>query len=158
MTFKSFQLDQIALVNAISNEINSQNPDLPFESSLYNKIIEAANIVVDECKRERVYATSTMKPRKWLESDDVGESSRYMLTVLACLGYPMPDGAIPHDADDLGRCIRMVNVCELEAEIPRLYEMGSSWKHIAKNWSELKSLYEDSDYNAIYNFLNESEE
>jgi hypothetical protein len=109
--------------------------------ALFNKIVEAANSIVAECKRERVYATSKMTPSEWLSSDDVGLSSEYMITVLAELGSPAPDGYSPRDADDLGRCIRMVESCNLESEIPRLFDMGKQWKRIAENWQYLKSLY-----------------
>ena len=61
----------MALVSAISNELTTQQPSLPFDTVLYNKIIEAANLIVDECRRERIYATSSMTPEEWLESDEV---------------------------------------------------------------------------------------
>lgn len=153
MTFNTFKVDQIALVAAMSNELTNQNPKLPFESALYNKIIEAANMIVDECNRERVYSTSGMTPSEWLSSDDVGLSSRYMITVLANIGHPMADGDTPSDADDLGRCIRMVEACTLEAEIPRLFEMGDNWKRIAENWEKLKVLYDTEQFKEIYSFL-----
>lgn len=156
MGFKTFKVDQISLVNAISSELTNQNPDLPFEPALFNKIIEAANMIIDECKRERNYSKSGMTPAEWLNSDDVGMSSRYMITVLANLGHPLPDGEIPHDADDLGRCIRMVDACSLESEIPRLLEMGDDWKRIAENWNSLKSLYENQKFKEIYKFLQDS--
>lgn len=157
MPFKPFNVDQIALVSAISAELSSQNPELPFEVALFNKIVEAANSIVAECKRERVYATSKMTPSEWLSSDDVGLSSEYMITVLAELGSPAPDGYSPRDADDLGRCIRMVESCNLESEIPRLLDMGKQWKRIAENWAHLKSLYKNSEFEEIYNFLHESQ-
>lgn len=154
MSFKIFNVDQMSLVNAISEELSRQNPKLPFDSELYNKIIEAANSIKEECNRERVYATSGMTPKEWLASDDVGLSSRYMITVLANLGFPMPYGDLPSDIDDLGRCIRMVDACNLESEIPRLLEMGDDWKRIAENWDKLKSLYNDGKNEEIYEFLN----
>ena len=154
MSMQAFDVDQMALVTAISKELSRQKPNLPFESSLYNKVIEAANLIAAECRRERIQSTAGMTPQEWLASDDVGESSRYMITVLASLGLPMPDGATPSDGDDLGRCIRMVDACGLESEIHRLESMGDDWCRIAKNWASLKEWYADSDYQAIYTFLN----
>lgn len=153
MSFKTFDVDQMALVSAISGELTNQNPNLPFEPALFNKIIEAANMIVDECKRERVYSTPGMTPQQWLNSDDVGLSSRYMITVLAELGHPMPDGETPRDADDLGRCIRMVEACNLESHIPKLLVMGNKWKLIAEHWAELKRLYSAEQFEEIYKFL-----
>lgn len=154
MSFKSFDVDQMSLVSAISKELTKQNPKLPFDSALYNKVIEAANLIKEECERERVYSTDNMTPKEWLASDDVGLSSRYMITVLANLGFPMPYGDLPSDSEDLGRCIRMVKACNLESEIPRLLEMGDDWKRIAENWDKLKSLYNDGKNEEIYEFLN----
>ena len=153
MSFKTFNVNQIALISAISNELTNQNPELPFETSLYNKIIEATNIIIEECNRERVYSKSGMKPDEWLNSDDIGLSSKYMLTVLANIGYPSPNGDTPSDADDLGRCIRMVEACDLESEMHLLLDMGESWKIIAENWDELKSLYKNEKFEEIYTFL-----
>lgn len=154
MKFKTFRVDQLALISAITTELERQKPNLQFEVALFNKLTEAANIIVDECCRERTYSTSGMTPSEWLISDDVGSSSRYMITVLANLGVPMPDGTTPVDAGDLGRCIRMVDACNLEAEIPRLFDMGDSWKRIATNWDKLKALYEADKWSEIYSFLN----
>lgn len=153
MAFQAFQVNQMDLVNAISNELTKQNPELPFETSLYNKIIEAANMVVAECSRERVYSREGMTPAEWLASDDVGLSSRYMLTVMESLGHPLPNGDTPRDADDLGRCIRMVRACGLEDKVPLMLEMGQQWKRIAQNWEHLVKLHEQEQYSDIYAFL-----
>lgn len=153
MSFKAFDVDRMALVTAITEELSKQNPSIPFESALYNKICEAANLIADECRRERTYATKKMTPQEWLMSDDVGESSKYMLTVLANIGHPMPDGETPRDTDDLGRCIRMVKACGLESEISKLRAMGDKWARIAEYWEELKALYTADNHAEIYDFL-----
>lgn len=153
MAFTTFHVDQMSLVSAISNELTNQNPNLPFEPALYNKIIEAANMVVAECSRERVYSKPGMSPHEWLASDDVGLSSKYMISVLAGLGSPLPNGDTPRDADDLGRCIRMVKACDLESQIPRLLIMGDTWKKIAENWQKLNALYDAGNHKIIYRML-----
>lgn len=153
MNFQPFQVDQMRLVTAISNELSRQAPDLPFDSTLFNKVIDAANLICEECKRERVYATSFMTPEEWLASDDVGESSRYMHSVLIGASAK-PDGPIPSNFDDLGRCIRMVKACQLSKEIPRLYSMGNRWRRIAENWERLCDMYQANKSDSIYTFLN----
>jgi hypothetical protein len=153
MTFKAFSVEHISLVNAISAELKRQKPNHSCDTALFNKIIEAAKLIADECNRERIYSSTGMTPNEWLLSDDVGMSSKYMITVLADLGHPMPNGATPRDADDLGRCIRMVDACNLEAKIPKLFDMGDDWKLIAKNWDHLKSLYANEQSEDIYHFL-----
>jgi hypothetical protein len=152
MEFKTFNVNKLELVASIYKELGRQNPKLPLESALYNKVIEVANLIALECKRERVYATSHMTPQTWINSDDVGSSSRYMLAALTNPS-PTPDGATPCNALDLGRCIRMVKACGLESEIPRLFELGYDWNRIAKNWEKLKTLYEEKEFGDIYDFL-----
>ena len=153
MRFQPFQANQMKLVTAISDELSRQVPDLPFDSTLFNKIVEAANMICEECKRERIYATSKMTPAEWLASDDVGLSSRYMLTVLTGSNCE-PNGPVPSDADDLGRCIRMVQACQLSDEITRLYTMGNQWRRIAENWEMLCKQYQANKAESIYTFLN----
>ena len=50
MRFQPFQANQMKLVTAISDELSRQVPDLPFDSTLFNKIVEAANMICEECK------------------------------------------------------------------------------------------------------------
>ena len=100
-----------------------------------------------------ISASSKMTPAEWLASDDVGISSRYMLTVLTGSNFE-PNGPVPSDADDLGRCIRMVQACQLSDEIPRLYAMGNQWRQIAENWEMLCKQYHENKAESIYTFLN----
>jgi hypothetical protein len=153
MSFKPFQADYIGLVTAISKELTRQVPNLQFDPVLYTRLIDAANLICDECRRERVYATSYMTPEQWLGSDDVGPSSGYMLSVLIGASSE-PDGPIPSDPDELGRCIRMIKACKLSHEIPRLYSMGNRWRRIAENWERLCDMYQANKYESIYTFLN----
>lgn len=153
MDFQTYRPDQLSLVTAITSELSIQNPELKMDSSLLNKIIEAANMVCDECARERIYADKPMTPEEWLNSDDVGQSSKYMLTVLANLGVPIPDGPTPRDADDLGRCIRMVKACGLSDQIGKMKEMGDKWARIANWWDQLTEWYDDEKWETIYGYL-----
>lgn len=157
MGYKPFSPDQMGLITAIQGELNRQNPSSSFDARLYNTIIEAANLISNECCRERITANKGMSPAEWLASDDVGQSSKYMLTVLAKVGIPAPDGPTPLDADDLGRCIRMVNACGFESRVKMMSQMGNSWKSIANNWTQLVSWYDKSQWDTIYKFLSELE-
>ncbi|EOA9037777.1 hypothetical protein ACIMS2_005234 [Vibrio harveyi] len=153
--YTAFRPSQPSLVSAIMTELAEQNPDLGMDAALMNKVIEAANLVVDECSRDRVYATSPMTPQEWLKSDDVGLSSKYMLTVLADLGFPADDGDRPHDACDLGRCIRMVRACGFEDKVEKMRGRGKCWTRIAENWEMLVQWYDAQKGEDIYNFLNQ---
>jgi hypothetical protein len=158
MDFKTYQPDQMSLVTAITSELSKQNPELRMDSALFNKVIEAANLVCDECARERVYAVTPMTPDEWLKSDDVGESSKYMLTVLANLGLPAPNGPTPRDAEDLGRCIRMMKACGLSDQIDKMKEMGEKWARIANWWGQLNEWYADEKWETIYGYFTRLED
>lgn len=153
MSFKPLHVRQMELISAISNELSRQHPDLPFDVGVYNSIISAANLVIDECKRERVIANKPMTPTEWLASDDVGMSSRYLLSLLTDEVLFKAEYAIPHDADDLGRCIRMVEVCNMHDSIQKLGKQEGKWKEIGKSWAYLNKLYSEKSYSLIYDFL-----
>jgi|TARA_B110000211_G_scaffold207660_1_gene243635 hypothetical protein len=156
MSFKPVHIRQMELVTAISNELSRQVPDLPFDVGVYNTIITAANLVIDECKRERVLANKPMTPTEWLASDDVGMSSRYLLSLLTDEALFKAEYAVPHDADDLGRCIRMVEVCHLQESLQKLEKQECKWKEIGERWWDLVELYTDKDYKQIYDFLSDN--
>ena len=73
----------------------------------------------------------------WATSRDTGASSKCIARHLMGLDT---DGSYPHDADDFGRCERLlVAIPELR---PRLGEMASVnryWATIAPRWDEIKS-------------------
>ncbi|MBW8191365.1 hypothetical protein K0504_09975 [Neiella marina] len=156
MTFQTFQPDQIALVSAIVQELSRQQPDLPAEAALMNKVIEAANMICDECARERIYANKAMTPAEWLASDDVGESSRYMLACLANIGCPPDNGPRPLAASDLGRCIRMLRACDLENKIELMRDRGKRWSELVEHWKPLVRAYDEEDYEKVSELLNPS--
>ncbi|MCY9870390.1 hypothetical protein [Vibrio barjaei] len=152
MSYKPFRPNQMELMSAILAELKRQKPEYNPDVPVMNKAIEAANLMCNECSRERVYADKPMTPEEWLISDDVGVSSKYMLSVLIGRAFS-DDGPTPRDAADLGRCIRMVTSCALENKIEALFEAGPKWTTIAEHWHELVELYNQEKYESIYDFL-----
>lgn len=152
--FQPFRPSQPSIVSAIMTALHNDSPDSQCDVALMNKVIEAANMVCDECARERTYANKTMTPKEWLASDDVGLSSKFMLHVLIGSSLHSQDGAIPHDIDDLGRCVRMVRACGLEQHVGKMSGHGKHWERIAENWSQLVDWYDNKQSKAVYEFLN----
>ncbi|WP_288985817.1 hypothetical protein [uncultured Pseudoalteromonas sp.] len=149
---KTYQIDQMALFSAISKELTRQHPDMPVISSVFNKCIEAANLICDECEREQIMARKGMSLLEWFNCDDTGLSSRYMARVI--------DGSTPHqilireyeyprDADDLGRCIRMVRACGLENHVFLLLTTGHEWHQIANDWEKLVTWYDQNNWGEL---------
>jgi len=88
--------------------------------------------------------------RAWLESDDTGQSSLYMVALLADSSVWIPKREhylalrpYPLDPDDFGRCFRLLQaVPSLREHLPKLAEYGGDvWAAYIANWSELESLY-----------------
>lgn len=148
--FKPFHPSQPGLVSAILKNLSGKSCD----AALMNKIIEAANLVCEECARERVYAVKPMSTAEWLACDDVGQSSKYMLQFISDTKNLAPEnGPVPRDADDLGRCIRMLEFTGLISDIDKIKEASSEWALIAENWTVLTQLYNNGDGEQIYAFL-----
>jgi hypothetical protein len=85
---------------------------------------------------------------KWLASDDTGLSSRFILaymerdtTVSAMDGFRIN---YPHDPDDLGRCIRLMDIEPSYRErIMELAHLCPEWAALASHWGELEALYHE---------------
>lgn len=151
--YQTFRPSQPGLVAAIMTVLGEESPHGGADVALMNKVIEAANMICDECARERVYADKPMTPQEWLASDDTGQSSKYMLSVLAGIGFPEDKGPTPRDASDFGRCLRMVRVCGFENDVSKMREHGDAWQRIADNWAQLVSWYDADNGRDIYHFL-----
>lgn len=149
----SYQFNQIPLISAITKELDRQHPGLPADDR-FNAIIRAATLICEEFAREPVKATKGMGLVAWLESDDVGLSSRFMASVLSNGKISTPFNApnhYPRDPDDLGRCIRLIEaVPDFEGLVYLLYGHGHEWDAVAKNWERWKLLYAAGDESELY--------
>ncbi|MBB1452343.1 hypothetical protein H5159_14955 [Pseudoalteromonas sp. SG43-1] len=153
---KVYPIDQMSLISAINTELTRQHPEMPLISSVFNKCIEAANLICEECEREKVMATERMSLSEWFNCDDTGLSSCFMAYVIDSgipPQIPVQEYAYPRDADDLGRCIRMVRACELENQLFLLRTAGHEWSLISNQWDNLTSLYDQKQWEAINTFL-----
>lgn len=75
----------------------------------------------------------------WVLDGGVGLSSKCMAAHLT--GRPC-DGSYPHDRDDLGRCIKLLEaIPELRDRLPKMSEVGRAWAAYVEHWDELEALY-----------------
>ena len=150
-----YDISQLRLSTAIMSELSRQIPNMPVDSKIFNVCIEAANLIVAECARERVTAVQGMGVSAWFESDDTGSSSRYMACKLdgGKTRLPLQGYEYPSDADDFGRCVRMVRACGYEDRIHLMIDTGEEWKQIANSWNNLTGLYDDENWDTLYNCL-----
>lgn len=150
-------LNQIALITAITEELNRQIPGLPADGRM-NVVIKAANDICAEYSRELIIASAGMGLEAWLNSDDTGSSSLYMAWCLSGgqFGYwhgrRQPGAAYPLDPADLGRCIRLIEaVPDFGGKIPEMAHRGYEWLAVTTNWVQWVDLHKRGKGLELYN-------
>lgn len=78
----------------------------------------------------------------WFATGHVGESSKCMaahLTGQDC------KGSYPHDGDDFGRCVGLLDaVPELRERLPQMASVNAKWAALVARWDEIESLHKKS--------------
>lgn len=118
-----------------------------------NAIIAAANLVVEAYAEPFRPAVQNMGLAAWLESDDTGMSSRFMAAMLRTdEEIPVPltkeerAAPVPHDPEDFGRCLRLLDaVPHFRKRLDRLEAASGAWGEIVRNWTELEEMYRRGD-------------
>ena len=145
-------IQQIPLINGICTELDRQHPGIAVNPRTYNVLIKAANDIVAAVGTLPIPATPGMGLDAWLKSDDVGASSLFMACVLGECG--IPEYAIPHDADDFDRCVKLLEaVPELISKLPQMAQQSSSWAVLVGRWNEFTELYKREGF---YEVLHEA--
>jgi len=89
----------------------------------------------------------------WLASDDTGASSVYMIQTIHIVENNSECGNLideknrnnyhPLDADDLGRCFRMIQKFpELKQKISQMSDVSYEWQLTIEHWDEMFDLYD----------------
>ena len=137
-------LSQIELIEAICKHLRQKGVKT-FATRQYNAIINAADSILEEIKREPVMASKNIGLTRWLVSDDTGMSSKFMASVLSNLHIGKLE--YPHDADDFGRCIRLLDaVPEFRERLDIMREHGIEWANLLDCWTEAEYSYRSNDY------------
>lgn len=135
-------ISQIDLIAAIFQELEDQGSP-PLCPRQYNAVIHAADAIIRECERDPVMASANMGLDAWLMSDDVGESSRYLASVL---GGFHSKYAHPHDLDDFERCSRLLlAVPEYRRKLEVIRGKSWQWANILDVWPKVESLLIDGN-------------
>lgn len=150
---KSYKLDQIALISAITQEMNKQFTGIPADERI-NTVIKAVNSICDEYGREPVLAEFNIGLNAWLASDDTGLSSRYMASILS--GSFTATNNYPRDPDDLGRCIRLtISVPEYANLVHLMQASGPHWATVVHNWDHWLELFDAKEFSKLYSDMKE---
>lgn len=92
--------------------------------------------------------------RRWLEGVDYGTSAFTIFRSLA--DHPTTrfcEGARPSDADDFGRCLRLVESMGWQDILGEVSRSWPKWKPIVDHWDELAKLYHAKKLEEVSNRL-----
>lgn len=88
---------------------------------------------------------------KWAATGDTGTSSKAILATM--MGNP-PKGRFcyPHDNQDLGRCIGLLDaVPEFRERLAEMKAIGPEWAALVDRWAELEAMYKkETTSRALY--------
>lgn len=136
-------LSQMTLVSDICKAVEKQGFKNVTVKQL-NAIISGATLIVEKFHEPHIPAVPGMGFRAWIETDDVGSSSKYM----AAVGRGMPDSEVvsyPRDGADFGRCYKLLRATPeiiWVLAMPKIAEHGGPvWKLLVENWTELERRY-----------------
>ena len=131
-------LSQIELICAICKHLDKQGVK-SLVPRQYNAVIEAANLICDAIAREPVPARA---------------SSLYLASVL---GGFVKQYAHPHDADDFGRCMRLLEAVP-EFDLPLVEMRGKSpqWDALLDSWGAIRDRIAAEDFKTANEYIREA--
>lgn len=75
----------------------------------------------------------------WLHGHDTGSSSIALFTYMT-LG--VRGGEAPYDADDLGRCVRLLDCFpEWRERMPEMANVSEEWAELVPHWADLEAAF-----------------
>ena len=105
-----------------------------------NAIINAADSILAELARPYRPSSPGIGFMNWIGTDDRGLSSEFMARYL--LGHNQPEVHFPRDADDFGRCLKMLEACpDLAESAPKVGNASTEWTLLVEEWATLEQLY-----------------
>lgn len=118
-------------------------------------VLVAATLIQNELAKPFQDAPPGCGEVVWLASDCTGASSKYMLKALRG-AWCGPEVHVPHDADDFGRCVGLLDaVPELRKKLILLQNHGSVWNRIRVQWDAMENLWNGKHYDALNKVLEE---
>jgi hypothetical protein len=98
---------------------------------------------------QKLLATYPDDPlERWMRGIDTGTSSWTMLITLRpdlIHRWRTDRTGVPHDADDVGRCIRLLRLVPTLAARRAEVAAVPGWKRLIESWDELEALYDAAE-------------
>lgn len=88
---------------------------------------------------------------RWLDSDDTGLSSTFMVRVIFQLpGAKFAPVDWPWDEYDFGRCVRLLDaVPEAREHLHELAAHGPVWAALVREWASLERMYRANEWREL---------
>lgn len=149
-----YDIQQMPLFAGISELLENKFGVRDVTPRQLNSIIDAANTIVAALNTEDKQAMKGAGICAWLGADDQGMSSRYLASLLFPENVSREEVSIPWDADDFGRCHRMLEVTGAADRMAELKPVDATWQKLVANWPELTRHFVAQDYSAFQRLLN----
>jgi hypothetical protein len=134
-------ISQAELVGRVLKELGRQGVK-NLNARQVNAVIRGVDAIIAEIKTPTVRASAGMGLEAWRRSDDTGLSSLYLAAALR--GQCTPRLEYPHDSDDFGRCVRLLEaVPELRPRLELLANAPQPWPKLLAVWGRAERLYHE---------------
>ena len=128
-------ISQMTLVTGIMKLVSDASPELEFSTRKYNAIITAADTLIKSLNEPFKPAMDNMGLAAWLQSDDVGSSSKFLALKLARKEGTFVNYEHPHDISDFQRCRKMLDaVPELKDKLHLIAKESKVWSGLVDDW------------------------
>ena len=145
----------ISNITLLSAVLESFPEGTKVEVKQLNEITQKCNDIIAIVSRDPVRAERNSGLEAWVNSDDTGMSSMYLLSKLepSFVLRPTPDYATPHDSSDLVRCINLMDAApELKENFSALDE-DPYWRELLEFWSTVESYFYLRQHEDLSNFI-----
>ena len=87
---------------------------------------------------------------EWLSGTDVGSSSK---AIALFLSAGVKSENVPHDADDFGRCHRLLVYMGWQDRIAEMAAASGRWAALVEIWPLITAAYEHEDWAEVYRLI-----
>ena len=136
---------QVGLVCAVFAYLAKTDDGRTPNARQQNAVINAANDIMAQLRWLHRPTVAGMGFDAWWQCDDTGSSSKYLAAILSGERFAVSKVNYPHDPQDFGRCVRMLDACPGFRELLPVAMAdpahGPAWNALAARWAELEALY-----------------
>tara|TARA_B100002019_G_C20940242_1_gene436463 strand:- start:41 stop:523 length:483 start_codon:yes stop_codon:yes gene_type:complete len=147
----------LELSSKIMKLLANEYPNLNINTRKFNAIIRASQDIAKELNISNKEAQPNSGLDKWLKSDEVGLSSKYLAKVLSQRNDFNAEYAVPYDPSDFQRCRKMLDAApELKERLYLISDVSEVWKGLFEDWNKICDSIDNEEYGEAYNLINKN--